>query len=106
MAFGSLIGAIPSVASGSALSSAALSLPLLSNPITAGLGILKGVGMLGGTKSESNSSAAYSGGGAFRSDNDFDFSYSKPFIDLENPVHIGVAGALLILAIYAYKKVK
>lgn len=74
--------------------------------ITSGLGILKGVGSLfGSSKSQTNQSAAYSGG-TFESNNNFDFSYSKPFLDLENPMHVAVAGGLIMLAIYTYKKVK
>lgn len=90
----------------SGLASTGLGLASLSNPITAGLGILRGVGgLFGSSKSQSNQSAAYSGG-TFQSDNDFDFSFSKPFFDLEKPVHVLVAGGLIILAIYTYKKVK
>lgn len=73
--------------------------------VSTGLSILKGVGVLGGSKSQSNQSAAYSGG-SFQSDNNFDFSYSKPFFELDNPIHVAVAGGLIVLAIYAYKKVK
>ena len=72
--------------------------------VSTGLGILKGAGgLFGSSKSQSNQSAAYSGG-SFQSDNDFDFSYSKPFFELDNPVHVAVAGGLIVLAIYAYKK--
>lgn len=71
--------------------------------VSTGLSVLKGLGVLGGSKSQSNQSAAYSGG-TFESNNDFDFSYSKPFFELDNPVHVAVAGGLIILAIYTYKK--
>lgn len=81
----------------------------LSSPlglVSTGLGILRGAGgLFGSSKSQSNQSAAYSGG-TFQSDNEFDFSYSKPFFELDNPVHVAVAGGLIILAIYTYKKVK
>lgn len=74
--------------------------------VSTGLGILRGAGgLFGSSKSQSNQSAAYSGG-TFQSDNEFDFSYSKPFFELDNPVHVAVAGGLIILAIYTYKKVK
>lgn len=72
--------------------------------VSTGLGILKGAGgLFGSSKSQSNQSAAYSGG-TFESNNDFDFSYSKPLFELDNPVHVAVAGGLIILAIYTYKK--
>lgn len=90
----------------SGLAASGLGFASLSNPITAGLGILQGVsGLFGSSKSESLSNAAYSGG-SFNPNNNYDFSYSKPFFDLENPIHIAVAGGLILLAAFAYKKVK
>lgn len=68
--------------------------------------LLGGSGMFGGSDPETNTSAAYSGIGGFKSDNQFDFSYSKPIIDLDDPMQVLVAGGLLVLAIYTWKKVK
>lgn len=47
----------------------------------------------------------YSGIGAFSVDGDVYFP-GKPLFDLENPVHILVAGGLVILTVYAAKRVR
>lgn len=74
------------------------------NPWLAGLSLLAGGGGLFGTKSESTSSAAYSGVGPFAPTNTVAPVYNKPLLDLENPVHIAVLAALGLGLVYAKKK--
>lgn len=74
--------------------------------VSTGLGLLKGVGgLFGSNKTQTNQSAAYSGLGPFQSDNNFDFSYRKT-IDLKDPVEVAVLAGLIVLGVYAWKKVK
>lgn len=61
--------------------------------------------MFGSNKTQTNQSAAYSGLGPFQSDNNFDFSYRKT-IDLKDPVEVAVLAGLIVLGVYAWKKVK
>ena len=89
------------VVSGGGAAGAALA---TGNPWLAGLSLLAGGGGLFGTKSESTSSAAYSGVGPFAPVNTVAPVYNKPLLDLENPVHIAVLAALGLGIVYAKKK--
>lgn len=74
--------------------------------VSTGLKLL-GSGMFGSSKSSSVSGYAtgYSGVGnvSFQGDTIFP---GKPFIDLENPLHILVIGGLMVGGIIAFKKIK
>lgn len=76
--------------------------------VSTGLGIIKGLGGMfgGGSDTESISSAAYSGVGGFNLSNDFDFSYRKPMIDFDDPLHIAALAGLVVVAVVVFKKVK
>lgn len=72
-----------------------------------GLQLLGGGGLFSSSKSSTVAGHAtgYSGIGAFSVDSEINFP-GKPLFDMENPVHILVAGGLIVAAIYAYKKIK
>ncbi|ABE49093.1 hypothetical protein [Methylobacillus flagellatus] len=74
------------------------------NPWLAGLALLGGGGGLFGSDTETNSSAAYSGLGAFAPTNTSAPVYNKPLIDLENPIHIAVLAAIGLGFVYAKKR--
>lgn len=76
------------------------------SPVGLGLGVLQGLGgLFGGSKTQTNQSAAYSGLGNFMPENNFDFSYKKS-IDLKDPATVAVLAGLVLVGVYAWKKVK
>lgn len=89
-------GGVPGVSSAAALAS--------GNPWLAGLNLLGSSGLFGSSKSQTTSSASYSGLGAFAPANSFAPVYNKPLLDLENPIHIAVIAAVGLGFIYAKKK--
>lgn len=100
-----MLGVIPGTIVGGAAKFAAGGSPA-GDLLSTGLGLLKGVGgLFGSNKTQTNQSAAYSGLGPFQSDNNFDFSYRKT-IDLKDPVEVAVIAGLIVLGVYAWKKVK
>jgi len=90
---------------GSAASLASMAVPGVGW-VSAGLQLLGGVSDMfgGGGKVDNSTSAAYSGMGPFAPTNTV--NYRKPFLDLNDPVHIVVAGGLVVVAIIAYKRFK
>jgi hypothetical protein len=65
-------------------------------------------GFMGGSSAQpaSGGATSYSGLGGFSVDNEFSPKYKKPLLDLTNPVHVLVAGLLVVGGVYAYKRFK
>lgn len=79
---------------------------LSGNPLSAGLGILQGLGGMFGSKSEASSAAGYSGLGAFNPVNNNDMAIRKPLVDLNKPQHVVALALLLLLGVAAWKRIK
>jgi hypothetical protein len=75
-----------------------------AGPWGAAIGAVAG-GLFGGGEPDAPSSAT-SGVGFFGVKNKFNPEYSPPIIDFENPVHILVAGLLVVGGFYAWKRFK
>lgn len=69
-------------------------------------GSLLGGFMGGGAQPVSGGATSLSGLGGFSVDNEFSPKYKKPLLDLTNPVHVLVAGLLVVGGVYAYKRFK
>ena len=99
----------PSVGGGSDLLGSAASLASMAVPgvgwVSAGLQLLGGVSdMFGGGKVDNSTSAAYSGVGGFNPINTN--INKKPILDFDDPVHVVVAGGLVIVGVLAYKRLQ